>query len=61
MDELITKFEEQIVKDIRESQLPMQVVRLVLIEVQNSVVAECQRAKEQKEKESETNGSSTDN
>lgn len=56
MDELITKFEEQIVKDIRESQLPLQVVRLVLMEVQNSVVAECQRAKEQKEKENETNG-----
>ena len=56
MDELITKFEEQIVKDIRESQLPLQVVRLVLMEVQNSVVAECQRVKEQKEKESETNG-----
>ena len=54
MDDLITKFETQIVKDINESQLPLQVIRLVLMEVQNSVVAECERIK--REKESETNG-----
>ena len=56
MDKLITEFEEKIAKDINESKLPIEVIRLVLIEVQNSVVAECQRVRNEKEKESEANG-----
>lgn len=51
MDELVVKFEAQLVKDIQESGLPLQVVRLVLMEVQNSVIVECNRLKE-----GETNG-----
>lgn len=45
MDDLVIKFEKQLVKDIQESGLPLQVVRLVLMEVQNSVIAECNKPK----------------
>ena len=56
MDKLITEFEEKIAKDINESKLPIEVIRLVLIEVQNSVVAECQRVRNEQEKGENTNG-----
>lgn len=51
MDELILKFEKQIVDEINKSGLPMQVVRLVLMEVQNSVIRECNKPVEQAESE----------
>lgn len=51
MDELILKFEQQLVDDINKSGLPMQVVRLVLMEVQNSVIRECNKPVEQAESE----------
>ena len=43
MDDLVVKFEKQLVDDINKSGLPMQVIRLVLMEVQNSVIAECNK------------------
>lgn len=55
MDEQIVKFEKQIVDDINKSGLPLQVVRLVLLEVQNSVIAECNK-QNLEEKEREENG-----
>lgn len=56
MDDLVVKFEKQLVDDINKSGLPMQVIRLVLMEVQNSVIAECNKPAEKQNKEGEENG-----
>lgn len=53
MDDLVVKFEKQLVDDINKSGLPMQVIRLVLMEVQNSVIAECNKPVEKQSKEGE--------
>jgi len=52
MDKLIVDFEKKITEDIKNSGLPIQVVRLVLMEAQGAVNAECLRQKAELENNS---------
>ena len=53
MDKVIRDFRNTIVKDIQESKLPLEVVRLVFVEVMSSVNAECEKVIAEQSKQEE--------
>jgi hypothetical protein len=57
MDKQIRDFRDKIVKEINSSGLPLEVVRLVFLEISGSISAECDRIiLEERAKESEEDG-----
>lgn len=43
MNSIIRAFRDKIIKDINEAGLPIEIVRLVLVEIVNSLNAECEK------------------
>lgn len=57
MDKQIRDFRDKIVKEINSSGLPLEVIRLVFLEISGSISAECDRIiLEARAKESEEDG-----